>query len=511
MEKKCPYCCATIKKGTADFLLPRSVEDWEIYKYWNEIRYEEENKMTKNILELREDVIYQDYWKKRRVENLIDSSRIWFTQEELCQFVEQISKNLEQTGILYDKSNSNDFKVNFILNKEKMGKGIKVVFELKTENNDDEVFQIIERDVNRNSSVMLCPHCHNILPDGFFQYDQIRIGLFARQDAGKTCLLISMLANSLEALNLDDDLVRFDLLRPRGDLQFFQPLMKRVENFETDKICPPKSKAQYIPPVNFKVTWYKEDGEAKSCMLCLYDAAGESLEATGEGTVTDDIVNYIYDIDGWIFLIDPKDTHLRMEELEEEDEKKLLEDSKILSGTEQVNIQQVGEGGESVAQIIMQMLDAQNGHITRVNKFMSGLVDMIRYEESQKEIAVVLAKCDKVLDKMQYIIDKYDAEKILKIRNNASFFSAEEEERHWYRQDVLRDMFRNENIDIRTLDPAVFKTSSRYMISALGCDTEQRKDKNGISVVKLKGSYSPIRVGEPLVRMVLKLMEEKWG
>lgn len=503
MEKRCPYCCTKIRRGTVDFLLPKSVEDWTIYKYWNEIRYEEENKMVANILEPREDIIYKDYWKKRNVENLRDGSRRWFTQEELCKFVEQLGRNLEQPGIIYEDSNNNDFRTEFVL-------GMKVVFELKTKDNDDVIVELTERETNKNVSVMLCPNCHNILPNGFFQYDQIRIGLFARQDAGKTCLLISMLANSLENLNLNKELIRFKLLRPKGDSPFFQALMERVKNFETERICPPKTEAQYIPPINFEVTWRREDGKEKTCLLCLYDAAGESLEAIQKGDESEGIVNYINYIDGWIFLIDPKDTHLRMEELNEEDERKLLEDSKVLNGREQVFIQQnVGEYKESVAQIIMQVLDAKNGHIGRVNDFMDALVEKVKPVEEKKEIAVVLAKCDKILNKMPYIIEKYDKENILKMRENMPFFDEHEEERDLYRQDVLKNIFKNENIDIRTLEPVVFEEPSRYMISALGCDTETGKDINGVTVVKLRGAYAPIRVGEPLVRMTLKLMEKK--
>ena len=61
-------------------------------------------------------------------------------------------------------------------------------------------FHVEEGAVTLFSNTMVCPHCHNVLPQNFFKYEMLMIGLAGSVASGKTVYLCSLMMNGFDVM-----------------------------------------------------------------------------------------------------------------------------------------------------------------------------------------------------------------------------------------------------------------------------------------------------------------------
>ena len=288
----CPFCLNKIESTEVDYLFEDEFSDWD---FLGGMRNLEDFPLN-----AREDKKYIAFrrQKKLAVTDRADTTRVFVRKEELYSFITQLRRycGVEYNGEVW-VDNQIDEKFEF-----EDGEILRIRYQNRE--NEDSILDVSSEITTRRAN-MICRHCHNILPSGFFQYRQVTIGLVGKKDAGKTCMLVSMLANQRKALNGSSEVLSFEEAQTIQDPSY-RELREKVRLLEENGICPDSTRGEFIPRVILKAVWHAE-GKDDPFMVCIYDAAGELLENSAQNG---SVLNNILSTDGWIYLIDPQNTKL---------------------------------------------------------------------------------------------------------------------------------------------------------------------------------------------------------
>ena len=184
----CPFCLNKIESTEVDYLFEDEFSDWD---FLGGMRNLEDFPLN-----AREDKKYIAFRKQKKlaVTDRADTTRVFVRKEELYSLITQLRKycgSEDNSEVWIDNQIDEQFEF-------EDGEILKIRY--RNQENEDSILDVSSEITTRRAS-MICRHCHNILPSGFFQYQQVTIGLIGKKDAGKTCMLVSMLASHRKALN----------------------------------------------------------------------------------------------------------------------------------------------------------------------------------------------------------------------------------------------------------------------------------------------------------------------
>lgn len=491
----CPFCLNKIESNNVDFLFDKEFTDWE---FMNGMSGDAEF-----VLNAREDHKYQKFrkMKKLSVTNRTEIMRVYVNREELYGMINTLRKRCAQDPQenVWDADNRIDETFLF-----EDGEELRVRYQC---NEDEDSMLEVQSGIQISRASMICSCCHNILPSGFFRYPQITIGLIGKKDAGKTCMLVSMFANNMKAIN-GSRVLHFTEAQTMQDSSY-RELRRKITLLEEEGICPDPTRGEFIAPVMLKAEW-KVDGESHYAMVCIYDAAGELLEKPNENAEVLDNVVYT---DGWLYLIDPQNTKFgtTVETLSADKKNMILKKAKILDIYQQRRWQQdVHKQNRRTVHDVMQQLLSEVNTEAQTQNFYRHLWNCyverkwMRNSSDVPEVALILSKSDDVIS---FLNEKYGQEVPLFDRR-IDYISPEGSELWKDRKETIKQIFKEYVVDIDNLNADYPAAPDVYLASALGCSTKEDTDGRKV-VYKLDGIYDPIRVGEAFVRMTMNLMQNR--
>lgn len=464
IKKICPCCFQEITNDEVDFLVKE-----------NHLQFY--SPILNDLLTPREDVLYEHFWNGM-------GSRLDVTQTQRVVITNQMieSKNEE-------------------LRQEQLECIEKVYIE---ENGGYEVI-IKEAGMTVIANIMMCNHCHNILPINFWKYDLISIGMAGSVASGKTVFLCSLLANGFGSLNRN----RISVRMAHGD-----PLDKNkiemeqmAEQLIREGICPEPTSKVFRQPIYLEIRYQGEDRD-HFLLLALYDVAGE-IARTQAGTGQAMFFRYM---DGIVFLVDP--SQMLLEEpvffKSSIDEEKLLRGLRLLSREEQIKIQKRSNANEKEEMFDNHILyEEQKDEKLLYERRPETILDMIRSGVgegmlSKKYMALTIAQCD--------LLSEHD--EIQRIPGFSLLFEREEgkngffnPEHYLIRQRILEQIFEQKIYHIQR-NVKEYKKCGLFCGSALGCETKQVEIQN-MEVTKAVKKINPIRVEEPVMWILMKIMQER--
>ncbi len=370
-------------------------------------------------------------------------------------------------------------------------------------------------------SMPACPSCRNVLPEEIFNMPVIRIALAAGPTAGKTCLLLSWfrsLDRPFGGLNGDPVNMSFDSLEKEdaGIPAYFDTMLK---DFKDHNICPDGTKEWFIPPVFMKVNFGA--GQAGSgisrALLGIYDAAGEVISYGKSGSL---LIRYMAHMDGIIYLVDPDTIGISqgqssVQRLIRSREADLFKGARVLDDPAQADLQAARPKSMTLGQLLQEKLgssdEEENERRTREAQSIQVLVALKNYVPDEilrrQHAALAISKCDLLQDNAE--VAAYD---------NGGLFFREEDPRmdrqkaaafRAMRRQGLNSFFREKVFNLALFDQA-FRDYSLHLIAPLGCGTRleepKGKDKDLRKVTVMTGDYKPIRIEEPLIDLISRIM-----
>lgn len=382
---------------------------------------------------------------------------------------------------------------------------------------------------------LACPSCNNLLPDEMFNPDipVIKIALAASQSGGKTCLALSWFRTLIDkplggGLNSHARQMDFmSMLEEDFGFEADDEFSKMLKEFMKLDICPPATNEYYIPPIFLLMKWHQ--GSERKAIIGIYDAAGETITGALRGGK---LVDYMSHMDGIIYLIEPAKAGLKSAQSNsllfiEKGREKFYKNSetgekiRMLDPSEQMRMQSTNRRTETLEKILARNLVGESA--ARDNRSLEVLVGLQRYVNDAKlkkiPVALTLSKCDELKDNSEIAV--YD-EGNLFLDKGEGDTDINRNTKNKLRNDNLERLFGEKIFNLDHLK-SVFKSCSYHMIAALGCPSEvmeeeiekakrQGKDEAKINKKKLKsrltGQYSPIRVEEPLLKLISLYAEE---
>ena len=397
-----------------------------------------------------------------------------------------------------------------------------IICEIKREQMADGVPKYTIREDGQRIALtkVVCPECYNVLPEEIFRLPLIKIALAANKFGGKTCMALSLFRtlNSPDrvGLNSHNELMDFVsmLEANRGMDDEFGEMLKE---FREKNICPEPTGQRFIPPVFLKLHWRGK--REKEAIVGIYDAAGEILT----GSIRDsELVYYMSYMDGIIYMIEPDKTGIRAGLTSKylffgDDSEPFYKNARLLEPGEQMAVQSEDSRRVTLEAVMeQQSRDPEDGGMSAVRKNASlevqtalrSYVDDDRLKEMH--VALTISKCDELKGNKE--IEEYNSGGLL--------FRDEREmdpDLDSMREDQLFRLFNEKVFNLQFFEN-VFKSYSLHMIAALGCPTEVPKkdgqetsgEMRGTQLIKprLKGDFSPIRVEEPLLKLISIYAEE---
>ncbi len=478
IKKRCPCCFREIQNGEVDFLVKES-------------RSEFYSPILNDLLTPREDFLYEHFWNgMHKNVDVTQAKRIVITN----QMIESKNEELRQEHL-------------------------KCIEKKYIEESGGYEISIEESGITVVSNTMICNHCHNILPINFWKYDLISIGMAGSIFSGKTVFLCSLLANNFSNLNRN----RLSFRMAYGDPldQNKIEIEKMTDRLMRDGICPESTSKAFEQPIYLEVCYEGKD-RRHFLLLALYDVAGE-VARTQAGTGLAQFFRYM---DGIVFLVDP--SQMLLEEpiffKSALDEEKLLRDVRLLSKEEQIKLQrESNENGKKV------MFDNRKLYGKRQDEYEG---NQNKYEEKQDEELIYERKPETIIDMIRsgvgegILAKKYMAltiaqcdllrehDEIRMIPGYSLLFEREKikdgflnPECYLIRQHILEQIF-EEKIHHIQRNVREYKKCGLFCISALGCETEQIEIQN-IEVTRAVKKINPIRVEEPIMWILMKVMQER--
>ena len=464
IHKKCPYCFLDIANDEAGFLLNTDGARFI-------------SPALNDVATPKKDLPYVLFWNAMGVpEEQIDADRIIIDNQILTE-----------------------------LNQELSTAGKTLAMKKYDSENYGYTFSAHEGAVNLYSNTMICPHCHNTLPQNFFRYDMLMVGMAGSVDSGKTVYISSLMMDGYHVLQRKNLTAR-NAAGSSGD-RYYLEMEKNADLLFRQGICPGATSKAFRKPIFIELTYRIED-RTYPLIVAIYDVAGELIrENTGAGRT-----GFARHMDGFICMVDPAQMHLDHAVLTQNmpDEEQILQKLRILSQEEQISYQiqsnrnhkqrmDVGDFIKDSAHSDEYILERKAEMI--MDSIRSGLGESLLHK---KYMALTLAKSDKLEDIGE--IRSYPASHLLFDREHVEygFFNMEH---HFLRQDILSEIFDQKVFRLqRNLED--YKASSLFVVSAIGCETEIVQDGAG-EVTKAVGKVQPIRVEEPLLWLVMKYMQER--
>lgn len=462
--KKCPCCFREISNEEADILV-RS----------HEIRLH--SPILNDLISPREDEKYARFWENMGSgQNVLETNRIIITNE----MIEEANEELLETGMAPIEKNYDEQSLGYTLT-------------------------IREDSMIVVSNTMVCPHCHNVLPQNFFKYDMISIGLAGSVATGKTVFMASLMMNGFRILNKDNMTVRNAHGNP---LDPEKMKMERVsQKLFSEQICPDPTNKAFHQPVYLEVS-LKLEREKKNFLVTFYDVAGETIrKEAGSGKTT-----FARHMDGIIFLVDPSQMFLKqpISLKTTVDEEKILASMKLLSPKEQAAVQRenkmkgskplVLDFGASLEEEDENLLYERNPE-TILDSLRMGIGDS---QLKDKYIALTIAKCDQLSE----------LEEFREIPASSLLFERESLKRGWLntdhqviRQKLLEQIFEEKVYHLQR-NVGEYKASGLFCISALGCETKQEEYQQAM-ITRAVSPVKPIRVEEPFLWLLMKAVQER--
>ncbi len=461
--KKCPCCFREISNEESDIL----VKDYEIRLH---------SPILNDFISPHEDEKYARFWENMgNGQNVLETNRIIITND----MIEEVNRDLEELGMR------------------------KVVKEFD-ENSLGYTLTISEDSMIIVSNTMVCPHCHNVLPQNFFKYDMISIGLAGSVATGKTVFMASLMMNEFRILNNDTITVRNAHGNPLDPEKM--KMERTAQKLYAERLCPDPTNKAFHQPIYLEFA-VKMGKDIKKFLVTFYDVAGETIrKEAGSGKTT-----FTRHADGIILFIDPSQMMLnRPISLKTTvDEKNVLASLQLLSREEQARIQMENKRKGchpvdvdfGVSKEENEDLIYERNPVTILDSLRMGIGDGLLKE---KYIALTIAKCDQLSE----------LEEFREIPGSGLLFERETLKRGWihtdhqlFRQKILENVF-EEKVYHMQRNVGEYKGHGLFMISALGCETSQDKDSlNGQT--RAVSPVNPIRVEEPFLWMVMKILQER--
>lgn len=354
--KKCPCCFREISNDEADILIKE-----------HEIRLH--SPILNDLISPREDEKYALFWENMgNGQNVLETNRIIITNE----MIEEANEELLESGMAPVEKNYDE---------ESCGYTVTI--------QEDSMMVV--------SNTMVCPHCHNVLPQNFFKYDMFSIGLAGSVATGKTVFMASLMMNGFRILNKDNMTVRNAHGNPLDPEKI---KMERIaQKLFTDRICPDPTNKSFHQPIYLEVS-LKLEKETQNFLVTFYDVAGETIrKEAGSGKTT-----FARHMDGIIFFVDPSQMFLKqpISLKTTVDEEKILSSMKLLSQKEQAALQRENKmrGNQPIVLDFGVSLEEEDENLiyernpeTILDSLRMGIGDS---QLKNKYIALSIAKCDQL-------------------------------------------------------------------------------------------------------------------
>ena len=462
--KKCPCCFREISNYETDLLVNH-----------HDITFR--SPILNDIISPREDEKYARFWNNMGIcQNVLETNRIILTNK----MIEEANEELMEAGMV-------PIEIGFDANS--MG------FTLTIQ--EDSMIVV--------SNTMVCPHCHNVLPQNFFKYDMISIGLAGSVATGKTVYMASLMMNGFRILNKDNMTVRNAHGNPLDPEKI---KMERIaQKLFTEQICPDPTNKSFHQPIYLEVS-LKLEKETKNFLVTFYDVAGETIrKGAGSGKTT-----FARHVDGIIFLVDPSQMYLRqpISLKTTVDEEKILSSLRLLSPAEQAAVQKdnLRKGCQPILMDFGASLEEKDENLvyernpeTILDSLRMGIGDSMLKE---KYIALTIAKCDQLSE----------LEEFREIPASSLLFERETLKRGWLNTDhqlirkkLLEKIF-EEKIYHLQRNVGEYKGNNLFCISALGCETKQEEYQQAM-ITRAVSPVNPIRVEEPFMWLLMKAVQER--
>ena len=462
--KKCPYCFRKISNDEVGFLLRPDGARF-LSPALNE------------VVAPKTDLSYLYFWNAMGVpEEQVDASRVYIDNQIMTELNQELTASGHELAVKHFDPDSFGYS-----------------------------FHVEEGAVTLYSNTMLCPYCHNELPQNFFRYDMLMIGLAGSVASGKTVYLSSLMMNSFDAMQRENLTVRNAGGNPNDSYRM--EMERNAERLLRRGICPESTNKTFRKPIFLEIT-YRVSEQVFHLLTAIYDVAGELIrESAGVGRT-----GFVRHIDGYICLVDPAQMHLEHSFITKQipDEERVLSKLHLMTKEEQISIQRMSnQNGKQVMSQDDFLVERTVSDEYIYERKAETILEAIRtgvgdHELGKKYMALTIAKSD-LLEELGEIRGFRGSS--LLFERTRPVYGFMNMDHHFLRQEILKQIFDQKVFRLqRNLDD--YKQSSLFAVSALGCETEEVRDEEG-EMTKTVGKVRPIRVEEPILWMVMKYMQER--
>ena len=462
--RKCPYCFREISNEDAAFLVRAPG-----------IRFQ--SPALNEVVAARTDEPYLYFWSSMGIpEEQIDARRVVIDNKIMSELNQELARSGRDLSVRHYDPESRGYS-----------------------------FHVDEGAVTLFSNTMVCPFCHNILPQHFFRYEMLMIGLAGSVASGKTVYLSSLMMNGFEVMQRENLSVRNAYGNPNDESKM--EMERNADRMFHFGICPESTSKSFRKPVFLEVT-YRIGEQVFHLLTAIYDVAGELLrDVSGSGRT-----GFVRHMDGYICMVDPAQMHLERSVISKKlpDENRVLERLHLMTMQEQIFVQHTSNENDKQA---MRQEDFLAGDTAAAEFFTERRADIIMdairatlgdAALSEKYMALTIAKSDLLEDLGE--IREYRGSSLLFEREqvNYGFMNMDH---HLLRQEVLNRIFEQKIYRLqRHLND--YGDSSLFSVSALGCETVEKMEGSE-KVVRTVGKVRPIRVEEPVLWMIMKYMQKR--
>lgn len=462
--KKCPYCFRDISNDEIGFLLRTDGARFR-------------SPALNEIMSAKTDIPYLSFWNAMGIpEEQIDADRVIMDNQTMSVLNQELSASGHELAQRHFDTESAGYS-----------------------------FSVKEGALTIYSNTMICPYCHNVLPQHFFHYDMLMIGLAGSVASGKTVYLSSLMMNSYEAMQRENLAVRGAWGNPNDSYKL--DMEKNADRLWRQGICPKATGKTFRKPVFLEIT-YRIADQTLHLLIAIYDVAGELIRENA-GTGRTGFVRYM---DGYICLVDPAQMHLEHALITKQspDEERVLERLRLLTREEQISIQRMSNSNG--CQVMSQDKSFWNQEISEEYLFerkSEMILDSIRAGVGDsglknKYMALTIAKSD-LLEELGEI-RSFTGSQLLFERTKTGYGFLNMDH-HFLRQNILKQIFDQKVFRLqRNLDD--YKESGLFAVSALGCEVQEMGSEEG-AVARTVSRVNPIRVEEPVLWMAMKYMQER--
>lgn len=462
--KKCPYCFRNISNDDVGFLL-RTDGARFLSPALNE------------VISPKTDMAYLYFWNAMGIpEDQVDAERIIIDNQIMSELNQELTASGHELAVRQYDSESCGYS-----------------------------FYMEEGALTVYSNTMICPYCHNELPQHFFKYDMLMIGMAGSVASGKTVYMSSLMMNGFDVMQRENLSVRSASGNPSDSYKL--EMERNADRLFRDGICPVSTNKAFRKPIFLEIT-YRINDKVLHLLTAIYDVAGELIrDNAGTGRT-----GFVRHMDGYICLVDPAQMHLEHSFITKQipDEERVLEKLRILTREEQMAIQRMSnENGQQVMNQDEYLMESVVSDEYIYERKAETILDSIRSgvgdsDLKKKYIALTIAKSD-LLEELGEI-RAFRGSGLLFDRRQVTY-GFMNMDRHFLRQDILKQIFDQKVFRLqRSLDD--YKESSLFAVSALGCEAEDIKNEEE-GVTKAVGKVRPIRVEEPVLWMIMKYMQER--